>query len=1218
MAEGKQVNICALNGTNYPTWKIQCQMVLIREGLWGIVNKTEECPNQGTEADKYAKYQKRRDRALATIVLAVDPSLLYLIGDPEDPAVVWEQLTRQFQKKTWANKLCLRKRLYSMKLAEGGSMKDHVKNMTEIFRELAVVAEPVSEEDQVVHLLASLPDSYDVLVTAMESGAETVPPLETVTEKLLREEQKLREREGADDGRKILVSQNNPNPKKKLFPCHYCGKLGHFKKECRKFAQAQAAEKGKPKRSQGKKQSNQDAMLISHALSARSSRNWVVDSGATCHMSNDRSLFAEMRELPSSEKVTLGDGHDLEATGEGTVNLEMLLPDGNSRSCALQKVLFVPKLAYNLVSVSRATQSGKTVKFDSTGCTFVNSENEVTAFATKQGSLFYLEVCRNSACAAKGEDRLWHRRYGHLSEESLKKLVRGEMVNRLDYDVSGGVGICESCIGGKQCKSSFSLSTTQTSEPLELVHSDLCGKMGKKSLGGAEYFLTFLDDKTHYTWVYALKTKDQVYSKFKEWKAEVETRTGKRIKTLRTDNGGEYTSKEFQAHLKACGIRHELTIPKTPEQNGVAERLNRTLVEMTRAMLLDSKLPQSFWAEAVSTAAYLRNRSPTSAVEGMTPHEAWYGCKPGVEHLRVFGSTAYVHTPKDSRGKLDSKTSKCILVGYGSVQKGYRLYNREAQKILHSRDVKFDEGEKVTQQVVLEEEAEAPTRKVDTLVESLDEEESDTEEERVAETEPRKSSRERRPTDFYGQRVNLSMHAEPTTLEEARSSPEKQEWNQAMEKEMKSLKDNDVWELTALPPGKKAIGSKWVYKVKTGGDGSIERYKARLVAQGFNQKYGSDYDETFCPVVRQESLRTLIALSTQNGLLLHQVDVTTAFLNGTLEEEVYMRQPKGFIRSGEENLVCKLSKSIYGLKQSPRCWNSTLDAQLGKMGFKQTKSDPCIYVSTTGRDPFYIGVYVDDMVMAGKDEASLQKVKDELGTKFEIKDLGKLKYFLGMTIVQNQEEQSTWMGQPDYTTKLLEKHGMSECKPVATPVDPGTHLTTLNEKEEVVDQQQYQSVVGSLMYLSVCTRPDIAYAVGTLARYSSKPGRSHWTAVKRVLRYLKGTTNHGIVFRGGASGNIVGYSDADWAGDREDRKSTSGYLFQIAGGPISWRSKKQDTVALSTAEAEYVALSSAAQETVWLRRLISELNNPPDGPTTILEDNQSAMAMAKNPQFHGR
>ena len=236
-----------------------------------------------------------------------------------------------------------------------------------------------------------------------------------------------------------------------------------------------------------------------------------------------------MRELQPSEKVTLGDGHVLEATGEGTVNLEMLLPDGNSRSCALQKVWYVPKLEYNLVSVSRATQSGKSVKFDANGCEFLNSENEVTAFATKQGSLFYLEVCRNLACAAQSGDKekLWHRRYGHLNEESLKKLVRKELVKRLDYNVSGGVGICESCIGGKQCKGSFNLSTTKTSEPLELVHSDLCGKMGKKSIGGAEYFLTFIDDKTHYIWVYPLRRKDQVYNKFREWKAEVENRESK-------------------------------------------------------------------------------------------------------------------------------------------------------------------------------------------------------------------------------------------------------------------------------------------------------------------------------------------------------------------------------------------------------------------------------------------------------------------------------------------------------------------------------------------------------------------------------------------------------------------------------------------------------------------------------------------------------------------
>jgi transposase InsO family protein len=229
----------------------------------------------------------------------------------------------------------------------------------------------------------------------------------------------------------------------------------------------------------------------------------------------------------------------------------------------------------------------------------------------------------------------------------MQKLARKELVN---HNTSREVGFCEACTGGKQCKNSFKLSETESLVPLELVHSDVCGKMGQKSLGGAEYFLTLIDDKTRYTWVYPLKTKDQVFDHFKEWQAEVENRTGRRVKVLRTDNGGEYTSRKFQDHLKTCGIRHELTIPKTPEQNGAAERLNRTLVEKTRAMLLDARLPQSFWAEALSTANYLRNRSPTSAMDGMTPHQAWYGRKPGAEHLRVFGCAACIRCPTQKNG----------------------------------------------------------------------------------------------------------------------------------------------------------------------------------------------------------------------------------------------------------------------------------------------------------------------------------------------------------------------------------------------------------------------------------------------------------------------------------------------------------------------------------------------------------------------------------------
>lgn len=451
--------------------------------------------------------------------------------------------------------------------------------------------------------------------------------------------------------------------------------------------------------------------------------------------------------------------------------------------------------------------------------------------------------------------------------------------------------------------------------------------------------------------------------------------------------------------------------------------------------------------------------------------------------------------------------------------------------------------------------------------------------------ELRRSTRPRKQPDFYGQEQSsvCEVSQSPASFQEAITGPNKEKWKAAMETEMMSLKENDVWDLVKLPAGQKIVGSKWVYKVKTGADGSVQRYKARLVAQGFTQKYGTDFDETFCPVVRQESLRLLIALSVQHDLTLHQVDVTTAFLNGTLEEKVYMQQPKGFECQGKEELVCKLKKSIYGLRQSPCRWNSTLDAYLKKLEFIQTASDPCIYYHKTAEDIMYIGVYVDDIILAGKTEKQLQEVKRDLSKKFDIKDLGNLKYFLGMKVVQDKESKFTWIGQPVYTKNLLKRFGMQDSKPTSTPVNVNSKLQSVTIQDEPFNQIQYQSAVGSLMYLGMNTRPDIAYAVNNLARFNSNPQKEHWTAMKRVLRYLKGTINHGILYKKDGSDKCIGYSDADWAGDLSDRKSTSGYIFMLSGGAISWSSKKQKCVALSTAETEYIALSGAAQECIWLR-----------------------------------
>ena len=512
---------------------------------------------------------------------------------------------------------------------------------------------------------------------------------------------------GDEDGRRALVGKRSS--RKKQFTCHYCGKPGHFKRDCRLFAQKQSEGRGGgPKLFQGQSAhlaeeekadpKSEEALVISQTHLVVSKQDWLVDSGATCHMCHDRSAFREWKKLQTPQQVALGDGYELEATAEGSVPMTTLLPNGETDRCVLGKVLYIPKLSYNLLSVSRAVEAGKVVKFTTKGCEFLNKENRCVAFAAKRGSLYHLEYDKKSQQHANtvtmdGQERLWHRRYGHLNEQSLRKLVQEELVD-IKFNPSMGIGFCESCVKGKQCRSSFQASSTKTKAPLELVHSDVCGKMGSKSLGGAEYFLTFVDDFTHYIWVYPLKTKDQVFERLQEWKTLVENSSKWKLKVLRTDNGGEYTSGRAEAYLRTSGVKHELTIPKTPQQNGVAERLNRTLVETARSMLLDAQLPQKFWAEAISTAAYLRNRAPTSTVEGKTPYQAWNGWKPKVKHLRVFGSDAFAHVPKDERGKLDSKSKKCILLGYGERRKGYRLFDPEKEKVIYSRDVTFHEEEK--------------------------------------------------------------------------------------------------------------------------------------------------------------------------------------------------------------------------------------------------------------------------------------------------------------------------------------------------------------------------------------------------------------------------------------------------------------------------------------------------------------------------------------------
>ena len=607
-----------------------------------------------------------------------------------------------------------------------------------------------------------------------------------------------------DETKAMIVKQQwrGKGPK-----CYYCGRFGHIKRNCRELNtqkhdvdekefkenfdnKHKAYNMVKMKREDSSSDSDEVGLMMSHALSSNEGMDtWIIDSGATCHMFNDVSLFVELHNLEKPEDITLGDGHVVQATGHGAVRTEIESPNRQKvKKCMLKDVLYVPSLSYNMISVSKATKSGKTIKFDEDGCHIFDENQKPIATAIRVGNLYYLNCARAHKANATSEDPnqeskevIWHKRYGHLGVQNLQKLAKDNLVDGYDYDKSKNIDFCESCTEGKHHRSKFPVDRSECAkESLELVHSDVCGKINAQSLSGAEYFLTFIDDHTHYTWVYVLKRKDEVFKKFLEWKALVEKSTGKKLRVLRTDNGGEYTSAEFENYLKKEGVRHQLTVPKTPEQNGVAERMNRTLVESVRAMLADAKLPHKFWAETLSTAVYLRNRSPTTAVKGKAPFEAWTGEKPNIKHLRVFGCEAYAHVPKDERKKLDSKARKCILLGYGTETKGYRLYDPQRGRVFHSRDVKFNESSRGIE--VSKEQEPEQNRYVELDFPA-------NEEPIVDETpEPpvlRRSERGRKPPDYYGGEWATTANDDdngPRTAKEALTSPQKTKWIKAMEK----------------------------------------------------------------------------------------------------------------------------------------------------------------------------------------------------------------------------------------------------------------------------------------------------------------------------------------------------------------------------------------------------------------------------------------------------
>lgn len=1226
------VSIEKLKGIeNYSSWKFMMRMILVHEELWDYVESDD------------GKDNKKALKALAKIALNVQPTAIPHIRNAKTAHEAWTNLQKAYEDRGLCRRLGLLRTLFATKLSDSENMEAYLNRITEMAQQLSEIGSPLEDDFIAVIMLSGLTADYDPLIMAMENSNLKLSS-EIVKGKLLQEN--IRRDDKTESALAVVARKRPPS-------CFKCRKTGHFIKDCPKNVN-----KKNPKTNTD----NSKALLT--ALSANiSSTSWYIDSGATGHMCHDRSVMSDFVSDKTLE-VKVANGDKLLTAGQGTVRVQM--KNGNVKT--ISNVYFVPNLTANLLSVSEMVRKGFKVVFSSSICQIYDGE-VVVASATLCDGVYQLDIVESTPircslvekstetksgvtsssdvtnttekalvtqqCSMASQE-VWHRRLGHLNHRSMQLLNKG-MATGITYSNNSNFEKCVACVMGKQTRLPFpKKSFNRATDILELVHTDLCGPMPCSSFSGSRYILTFIDDFSRKTFVYFLRRKDEVFNKFKEWKCLVEKQTDKKLKAIRSDNGGEYINLIFQNYLKANGISHQTTIPFSPQQNGIAERANRSILEKARCMLQDAGLEKRYWAEAVNTAVYLKNRSPTIAVKGCTPEEKWTNKKVSLSNLRIFGCIAY--SQKHNRTKLDPKAEKLIFVGYCEESKGYRLINPDnPTACIKARDVTFFENkfmnvsndDKLLNQSIIElSPLTEEEQRISTI--TLNDSESDDEsftsnaaaDESYVPDEEEESTSSSTQTDEDDDSMLSALHiagmngvaSEPLTVKEALSGPEAENWRQAMENEYKSFITNNCWTVTDRLEGQRPIKCKWVFKKKYGVNGELLKYKARLVAKGYTQQRGIDYEETFSPVVRYSSLRTLLAIAVQYNMDIDHLDVKTAFLNGDLKEVVYMEQPEGFVLSGKENKIYRLNKAIYGLKQASKAWYEKINKVLCETcKLMKSTSEPCVYYKRIQSEFIIIALYVDDIILFSTPNSQERTlVKEKLKKEFEITDLGPASHILGMRLTKTQS--SITLDQINYIERVLQKYKMEDSKPTSTPMETGIKLT---KAEKLTDNSKYdyRGLIGSLMYIAVGTRPDISHAVSYLSQYNNCFTEVHWKSAKRILRYLKGTKDLRLTF-GKGDLTITAYADADW-GRSDDRRSYTGYLFKVGNSIVSWESRKQRTVALSSTEAEYMCLSDSCKEALFLCKFLEELFQKPF-KVTIFNDNQSAQKLCMNSMFHAR